>query len=220
MVPNTRWPVSAAWMAASKVSTSRSSPTRMTSGSCRTASLSALCQSHHVQADLALVDVRLLVGEGELDRVLDGEDVQRLAFGDVVEHGGDGGALAGAGDAGQDDQAFGEVAQLLDAVGQAEVLEAGDDGVDAAGDQRQPAALLEEADAEAAFVLADDVGEVHAAFLVEDLAVAFGLSSGSSSRSMSSWRQRPHVHAADVALEPHHGRLADLEVQVGRLHAS
>ena len=94
MVPNTRWPVSAAWTAASNVSTSRSSPTRITSGSWRTASLSALCQSHAVQADLALVDVRLLVGEGELDRVLDGEDVQRLALVDVVEHGGDGGALA------------------------------------------------------------------------------------------------------------------------------
>ena len=29
--------------------------------------------------------------------------------------------------------------------------------------------------------------------------------------------ERPHVHAADVAAEPHHRRLADLQVQVGRL---
>ena len=28
----------------------------------------------------------LLIGEGELDGILDGEDVQRLALGDVVEH--------------------------------------------------------------------------------------------------------------------------------------
>ena len=79
----------------------------------------------------------LLVGEGELDRVLDGEDVQRLAFVDVIEHGGDGRALAAAGDAGQDDQAFGELAQLLDGRRQAELLEIGDVGVDAAGDQRR-----------------------------------------------------------------------------------
>ena len=77
--------------------------------------LEGLVPVHAVQADLALVDVRLLVGEGELDRVLDGEDVQRLALVDVVEHGRDGRALAGAGDAGEDDQPFGEVAQLLDA---------------------------------------------------------------------------------------------------------
>ena len=70
---------------------------------------------------------------------------------------------------------------------QAEVLEVGDVVVDAAGDQRQPAALLEQADAEAALVLADDVGEVDAAFLVEDLAVLGARAAGSSSRSMSSW---------------------------------
>ena len=40
-VPNTTWPVSAAEIAASIVSKSRSSPTRITSGSCRRARLSA-----------------------------------------------------------------------------------------------------------------------------------------------------------------------------------
>ena len=48
-----------------------------------------------------------------------------------------------------------------------------DCGVDAAGDQRQLAALLEEVDAEAAFVLADDVGEVDAAFSSRILRVAW-----------------------------------------------
>ena len=41
--------------------------------------------------------------------------------------------------------------------------------VDAAGDQAQVAALLEEVDAEAALVVADDVGEVGPAGLFEDL---------------------------------------------------
>ncbi len=47
-----------------------------------------------IQADFALVDVRLLVGEDEFDGVLDGEDVQRLAVVDVVDHRGDGRAFA------------------------------------------------------------------------------------------------------------------------------
>ncbi len=76
----------------------------------------------HVQADFALIDVRLLVGEHEFDRVFDGEDVQRLARVDVVEHRGDGRRFAGAGDAGEDDQPFGKVAQFFDARRQAQVL--------------------------------------------------------------------------------------------------
>ena len=44
-MPKTRWPVSAACMAALNVSRSRISPTRMMSGSCRTACFSAVSQS-------------------------------------------------------------------------------------------------------------------------------------------------------------------------------
>src|SRR5207248_5608749 len=122
------------------------------------------------QADLALVHHRLAVAEGELDRVLDGQDVDVLAVVDELEHRGDGGALAAAGDAGQDDHPLVEVAQLLDGRGQAELLEAGDIGVDAAGDETEPATLVEEVDAEAALVVADDVGVVDAAGLLEGLA--------------------------------------------------
>jgi hypothetical protein len=49
-----------------------------------------------VDADLALVDRRLLVGEDVLDRVLDGDDVHGLALVHVVEHGGDRRGLARA----------------------------------------------------------------------------------------------------------------------------
>ena len=45
IVPKTRWPVSAACRAALKVSWSRISPTRMMSGSWRTACFRAVCQS-------------------------------------------------------------------------------------------------------------------------------------------------------------------------------
>ena len=77
IVPNTRWPVSAACMAALNVSRSRISPTRMMSGSCRTACFSAVSQSITSMPDLALVDDALVVRERELDRVFDGDDVQR-----------------------------------------------------------------------------------------------------------------------------------------------
>ena len=105
-----------------------------------------------------LVDVRFLVGVSELDGILNLVRMcSRLASGDIVKHRRDAGGLARAGDSREDDQPFGIVAQRLDAVGQAEVLEAGDEVVDALSDERQVAALLEEADAEAAFVLTDDV---------------------------------------------------------------
>ncbi len=52
MVPNTRWPVSAAVSAVSKVSASRISPTSMTSGSSRTAE-QRLLEVDDVDADLA-----------------------------------------------------------------------------------------------------------------------------------------------------------------------
>ena len=44
-VDMTRWPVSAAWIAARTVSVSRISPIRITSGSCRSAARSALRKS-------------------------------------------------------------------------------------------------------------------------------------------------------------------------------
>ena len=78
-VASTRWPVSAAVIAAEIVSRSRISPTRMTSGSWRSTRLSADGEAVRVLADLALVHVRLLVLVHELDRVLDRDDVARAA---------------------------------------------------------------------------------------------------------------------------------------------
>ena len=74
-VPKTRWPVSAAVSAIAIVSRSRISPTRITSGSWRSAARSALGEALGVDADLALVDDAALVPVHELDRVLDREDV-------------------------------------------------------------------------------------------------------------------------------------------------
>ena len=58
-----------------------------------------------VDPDLALVDHRHLVEVQDLDRVLDGDDVDLAVRVDVVDHAGERGGLAGTGRAGHQDQA-------------------------------------------------------------------------------------------------------------------
>ena len=85
-VPNTRWPVSAAVSARLMVSRSRSSPTRITSGSSRSALRSAVENERGLRPDLALVDQAALGAMNELHRVLQGQDVERHPLVDVVDH--------------------------------------------------------------------------------------------------------------------------------------
>ena len=75
-VESTRWPVSAAVQRGLDGLESRISPTRMTSGSWRSAPRSAPAKVVRVDADLALVHDRPLVAVQELDRVLDRDDVR------------------------------------------------------------------------------------------------------------------------------------------------
>ena len=79
MVESTRWPVSAADRAVRTVSSSRISPTRMTSGILAQHAPQGAGEGGGVLADLALVDDRELVAVQELDRVLDRHDVLRVA---------------------------------------------------------------------------------------------------------------------------------------------
>ncbi len=95
--------------------------------------------------------------------------------------------LPRAGDARQDDDALVVAGDLAQDRRQPEPLEVGDRGIDAAGDQAEPAALLEQVDAEPGLVavgLEDDVGEVDAAGVLEDVLLP-GDKSGNISRSMS-----------------------------------
>ncbi len=121
-VPNTMWPVSAAVMAASIVSRSRISPTRITSGSCRKARRIASENDVHVDADLALVDRRLLVLVVELDRVFDRDDVVVDVVVDVVDHRGQRRGLARAGRPGDEQQPARPHDQALEDLRQAELL--------------------------------------------------------------------------------------------------
>ena len=77
-VESTRWPVSAALSAMSIVSRRGSRRRRMTSGSWRSAARSASANVRRVDADLALAHARaLVVVVEELDRIFDGDDVER-----------------------------------------------------------------------------------------------------------------------------------------------
>ena len=170
IVPNTRCPVSAAWIAVSKRLPVAHLAHQHHVGVLADRVLHADPEVLHVHADLALVDQTLVVGEGELDRVLQGEDVLAVAVVDVVEHRGDGGALARAGDARQKDHPLGELAQPGQHGREKEVLEVGDDVVHPPRDQPHLAQLLQDVHAEPpalAFQL-QRMGEVHAAVFVED----------------------------------------------------
>src|SRR3954469_17794961 len=101
-VESTRWPVSAADRAVWTVSSSRISPTRMTSGAWRSTRRSAL-EGRRVLGDLALVEDRVAVAVEELDRVLDRDDVLVHRPVHVVDHRRERGRLARAGRAGEQD---------------------------------------------------------------------------------------------------------------------
>jgi hypothetical protein len=66
-------------------------------------------------------------------------------------------------------------------------------------------------------VVADDVGEVHAALVIEDLAVV-RLQVRQQQPFHVLVGERPHFHAANIALEAHHRGHSGLEVEVGRFH--
>ena len=121
-VASTRWPVSAAVSAVEIVSRSRISPTRITSGSWRSAPRSASAKPLRVGADLALVHDRGLVLVEELDRVLDRDDVHRLALVDRVDHRRERRRLTGAGRARHEDEAARLACELEEHLGKAELL--------------------------------------------------------------------------------------------------
>ena len=101
----TRWPVSAADMPISTVSRSRISPTRMTFGAWRSAARSPVAKSLKSIAHFALVERCPLLRMDEFDGVLESDDMDRLAFIDLVQHRRQRRRLSGAGCARNQNQA-------------------------------------------------------------------------------------------------------------------
>ena len=116
-------------------------------------------ESRRVLADLALVDDAALVIVEELDRILDRDDVIGAAAVDLVDDRREGRRLTGAGRPGDEHETAGILGQLVEALGQAELLERLDHRRDRAERGREAAALIEGVDAEAGDA-ADAVGEV------------------------------------------------------------
>ena len=75
-----------------------------------------------VLTDLALIDQALLVRVHELDRIFDGDDVIFAGAIDVVDERGQRGRFAGAGGAGDQHQALGQVAEAEQLFGQVQVV--------------------------------------------------------------------------------------------------
>ncbi len=172
-VANTRWPVSAAVSAVWIVSRSRISPTRITSGSWRSAPFRAAEKDCGVGAQLALVDDAVLVPVQELDRVLDGEDVLLARLVDLVDHRCQRGGLARARRAGHEHEATRLLAEVMDDGRQAQVVDRGDHRRDQAERRAQRGALEVGVDAEARLA-GDRVGEVDLPVRLQALALIVG----------------------------------------------
>ena len=151
----------------------------------------------------------------ELDRVFDRDDVDPAVLVDVVDHRGQGGGLARAGDAGDQHQPAGPQRDLLQHGRQVELphgLHLIGNGAEGKG---QGAALLVDVGPEAAHAGHPD-GEVRLFLLGELLHLP---------RRHDLLRQqlqilrldRGHLQTLQLAVEPDGGRPADLEQQVGRV---
>ena len=121
-----------------------------------------------VDVKLPLVDDGLAGIEIVLDRVLDGHDVDVPLVVDVLDHAGQGRRLAAAGRPGDEDEAARQVAELGDALGDAELGEAPHVRQESPEGARDGALLHEDVRPEAAEVLEPE-REVELPLLLEHL---------------------------------------------------
>ncbi|AJZ05202.1 hypothetical protein J162_03088 [Xanthomonas citri pv. citri] len=194
------------------VSRSRNSPTRMMSGSSRSAERSGFVEAVRVAVHLALVDQALLRGVDEFDRVLDGEDVPVLILVDVVDHAGQRGRLARAGRAGHQDQALRLIDQLTEDRRAAKVFQRQHFGRNGTEHRTGAAVLVERIDAKTRqrrnFERKVDFEEflVIAPLLVRHDVV--------HQRVHLFVVQRRNIDAADIAIDTDHRRQPCRQVQV------
>ncbi len=113
-----------------------------------------------IEVDFALIDDRHAIREHEFDRVFNRQDVQCLAAVHVVEHRRDRRRFPRTRHARKDNQPLVVVAKSFDGGWQTELLEGRDIRIHTPCDHREFAALFQHVHAEAAFVVADDMGEV------------------------------------------------------------
>ena len=123
-----------------------------------------------VVADFSLVDQTLLFLENKLNRIFECQDVLAIVSIHIVQHGGNGRTFTRAGHSRKQHHSLIVVAQTFDDRRQIEPFEIGDEVVDAASDQADPAKLLEHVDAKPPVnaVDLDHMSEVTAPFFLEN----------------------------------------------------
>src|SRR6185437_12890248 len=105
-----------------------------------------------VGPELALDDLTVLAAVKELDRVLEADDVDLTRLVQMIDHRRQGGGLAGAGGAGDEDHPLVEVAELRDDRRQSHLLELGHLRGNGAESRTDAGLLAKDIDPEAAAV--------------------------------------------------------------------
>jgi hypothetical protein len=167
-----------------------------------------------LSADLALIDEAALVRMQELDRVLDGDDVRRAAAVRQIQYRGQRGGLAGAGRAGDQDKAAGQVGEAGHRVGHAELVERLDrvwngpeHGTAGVALHVQVAAVPGDAD--------DAVREVQLLIALERLPLVGADRRAGQQRGVGGVQLAEAGQRAQGAVDPDHRRRADGQMQVG-----
>ena len=177
--------------------------------------LERLRERERVDADLALIDDAALVADQELDRVLDGHDVAGLVAVDVIDHRRERGALAGAGGAGDQDEPALLRGDLLQHLGQEQLLDGGDLERDDAEHDADGPALLEDIDAKAAQP-GNAVGEVELVLRLELLLLVVVHDPERHPRDLLRGKAAGVLEGDQRAVDAEHRRESRLEVDVGR----
>ena len=188
----------------------------MTSGSWRSAALSASAKECASVPELALVDDAVLVRVHELDRVLDGEDVLVARLVDLVDHRGERRRLARAGRAGDEHQAARLAGELADDRRQAELLDRHRLGRDQTEGGADRAALEEGVDAEAALAR-HRVGEVELMVGLQALALGVVEDRVDDLARVGRRQLREALDRRERAAHAQHRRNARGDVEVGRV---
>jgi hypothetical protein len=175
-----------------------------------------LLERDRVEADLALVDDRLLVAMQDLDRVLDRDDVLPTRAVDVVDDRRERGRFPGAGRAGDEDESAPLFGEPPHARREAQLVEGRHLVGNRAEGERRCAALPEPVDAKAREAFGR-IGEVELPRHLELTEAAGdarcdGVEDGLEVARGERWR----VEALDRAVAPDDRRLAELQVHVAR----
>ena len=203
-------------MAMATVSRSRSSPTRMMSGSSRSAARSASLNEPGMSMHLALVDQALLIFVHELDWILDRDDVILPGPVDVIDHRAQRGRLARAGGPGDQHQPLVQFAQLQDVGRQTELLGGQDLRRDDTKHRTRPAAICEHVRSEAG-QLRNLVGEVGVVPIGVLLPVFLRHDRRQERHQVvPAQHRRLRVERLHVSVLADHRRRADAEMQVRR----